>query len=240
MLKRDFFIPHDKLRGTRLEWLITDDTPIESTLFFNLWTSCMGIAVKVLKTDYFKGIVNGDLDPNNYGQLMVQDAYYCFNGQNDYVTGATCADNDDWKVFYNQKADSYAEYNKTYHKDWHIHDIESVTPGDAIKEYAQYEAYVAGSLDSPYLSVVMLPCEYLWNWVANIIDGYTPEDSIYRFWVDWNGGEPSGAIQMAQMLEKYRSEIDEKKAMEIFRKAMEYELKVFTDACQQTNQILTK
>lgn len=65
MLKRDFFIPHDKLRGTRLEWLITDDTPIESTLFFNLWTSCMGIAVKVLKTDYFKGIVNGDLDPNN-------------------------------------------------------------------------------------------------------------------------------------------------------------------------------
>ena len=31
MLKRDFFIPHDKLRGTRLEWLITDDTPIEST-----------------------------------------------------------------------------------------------------------------------------------------------------------------------------------------------------------------
>ena len=35
MLKRDFFIPHDKLRGTRLEWLITDDTPIESTLLFN-------------------------------------------------------------------------------------------------------------------------------------------------------------------------------------------------------------
>ena len=86
----------------------------------------------------------------------------------------------------------------------------------------------------------MLPCEYLWNWVANIIDGYTPEDSIYRFWVDWNGGEPSGAIQMAQMLEKYRSEIDENKAKEVFRKAMEYELQVFTDACQQTNQILTK
>ena len=35
MLKRDFFIPHDKLRGTRLEWLITDDTPIESTFFEN-------------------------------------------------------------------------------------------------------------------------------------------------------------------------------------------------------------
>ena len=83
-------------------------------------------------------LVNGDLDPNNYGQLVVQDAYYCFNGQNDYVTGATCADNDDWKVFYNKKADKYAEYNNTYHDNWHIHDIESVTPGDAIKEYAQY------------------------------------------------------------------------------------------------------
>ena len=55
MLKRDFFIPHDKLRGTRLEWLITDDTPIESTLdiisklksiFWAFIFSCF------LKTDY--------------------------------------------------------------------------------------------------------------------------------------------------------------------------------------------
>lgn len=229
-MKRNFFIPEDKLRGSSLEWLVSDDTQIETTLFYKLWTSCMDLAVKVLKTDYFKGIVNGDLDPNCYGQLMVQDAYYCYKGENDYVTGATCAQNDEWNTFYSKKAESYNSYNSTYHNDWHIRDIESVVPGNAIKDYAQYEEYVAGNLDSPYLSIVMLPCEYLWNWIANIIDGYTPEASVYRFWIDWNGGDADGAIQMAKMLEKYRSQIDENKAMEIFRNAMEYELRVFTDA----------
>lgn len=183
-----------------------------------------------MQTDYFKGIVNGTLDPNAYGSLMVQDGYYCFRGENDYAAVAAHTQDETLREFYNAKVQSYNDYNETYHKTWHLHEASSVIPGDDIKGYADYEAYVAGSLDAPYTCVVMLPCEYLWNWIGNFLDGYTPLDSIYRFWIDWNNGIPNGAYQMANMLELYRDQIDEGKALEIFRIAMQYELKVFTSA----------
>jgi thiaminase/transcriptional activator TenA len=180
-----------------------------------------------LETDYFKGIVDGNLSPVAFGSLMVQDAYYCMKGRDDYSAAAAHAIDDQSKEFCMRKCERYDDYNQYYHATWHIREAESVMPGMEMKGYADYEAYVAGNLETPYLFCVMLPCEYLWTWIANQIDSRTPVGSLYRFWVDSNKGIPNGAYQMGNQLERYRSSIDESKATEIYTAAMNYELGVF-------------
>lgn len=224
--KRDFSIPVAKLTGV-LKHLSDTPEPPADALFWKMWSNCQDIAQKVLDTDYFKGIKNGNLDPNAYGSLMVQDAFYCFKGRDDYSAAATHAFDDTCYDFLMKKVQSYDDYNGYYHDTWHIREAQSVIPGPEIQNYADYEAYVAGNLISPYVFCVMLPCEYLWNWVANTLNNDTPPESLYRFWIINNGGTPNGAYQMANMLERYRKNIDEEQAYEIFRKAMNFELEVF-------------
>lgn len=229
--RRDFSIKTPLSFQKRFSTPLQDQPPTD-TLFWEMWKECEDIAKAVLETDYFKGILNNDLDPNAYGSLMVQDAYYCFEALDSYIAAATHPYDNDCAEFLEKKKESYASYNETYHKIWHVRDSHGVIPGEEILNYTNYEAYVAGNLDTPYLFAVMLPCEYLWTWVANQLKlklKANPE-GLYYFWIEGNAGIPNGAYQMANMLEAYRSEIDEAKAKEIFRTAMEHELKVFTSA----------
>lgn len=236
--KRNFAIPVAKLTGVLKG--VTAEPPPEDALFWQMWNNCLDIANDVLNTDYFKGIKQGNLDPNAYGSLMVQDAYYCFKGRDDYSAAATHALDEACKEFLNKKVESYDNYNEYYHQTWHIREAYGVIPGKEIDGYASYEAYVAGNLISPYLFCVMLPCEYLWNWVANQLAPVTPKESLYYFWIEGNGGTPDGAYQMANMLEQYRSSVDESQANDIFRTAMEYELEVFKSATILNNTLCRK
>lgn len=230
--KRDFSIKVPLSFQKKLGKLQQKDASAK-TLFQEMWDECEDIAKAVLETKYFKDILNNKLNPNAYGSLMVQDAYYCFKAQNCYTIARTHAYDSDCSEFLKGKEQSYKDYNATYHKIWHIREDYGVIPGPEIKEYADYEAYVASQLDSPYLFAVMLPCEFLWNWVANQLEpkaSKASKDGLYYFWIEENAGSPTGARQMESMLELYRAEIDENKAKEIFRTAMEFELKVFTSA----------
>jgi thiaminase/transcriptional activator TenA len=228
--RRDFSIPQsrlvDELKVLRISGA-DEPEPSPSSLFWKMWNANEDIAIEVLNTDYFNGILAGNLSPVAFGSLMVQDAYYCMKGRDDYSAAATHAIDGACKTFCQNKRDSYDDYNQYYHTTWHIREAESVIPGAEIKGYADYEAYVAGNLETPYLFCVMLPCEYLWTWVANQLNGKVPGSSLYRFWVDANEGVPTGAFQMGNLLETYRDSIDESKALEIYAKAMNYELEVF-------------
>lgn len=82
--KRDFSIKVPLSFQMKLGKLQQRDASA-STLFQEMWDECEDIAKAVLETDYFKGILNNNLDPNAYGSLMVQDAYYCFKAQNSYT-----------------------------------------------------------------------------------------------------------------------------------------------------------
>ena len=235
-IRRDFSVAAERL-GRRGQFL-SSDAPPPDALFWEMWQECEPIARQVLETAYFKGILNNDLDPNAYGALMVQDAYYCFKAQDAYAAAATHPLDDACGDFLQGKYTSYEEYNAYYHETWHVREASGVIPGDEIKEYAAYEAFVAGNLDSPYLFSVMLPCEYLWNWIANELDKTAPKHALYYFWIEVNGGIPDGAYQMANMLESYRRQIDEAKAKEIFRIALQHELKVFTAATLLKSELL--
>lgn len=228
-LPRNFAIPAQRLHGV-MQNVVINNRPPSDALFWKLWEECLPIAKQVLDTDFFKGISAGTLDPNAYGSLMVQDAYYCFEGRDAYDVAATHPYDAVCQDFMISKAESYDEYNVYYHQTWHIRNASGVIPGNEIKEYADYEAYVAAHMDSPYMLAVMLPCEYLWPWVANALKLSANPDSLYYFWIESNGGTPEGAYQMANLLETYRGSIDEDQVMDVFTKAMNYELSVFKSA----------
>ena len=148
--KRDFSIKVPLSFQKKLGKLQQKDASAK-TLFQEMWDECEDIAKAVLETKYFKDILNNNLNPNAYGSLMVQDAYYCFKAQNCYTIARTHAYDSDCSEFLKGKEQSYKDYNATYHKIWHIREDYGVIPGPEIKEYADYEAYVASQLDSPYL-----------------------------------------------------------------------------------------
>jgi len=75
-----------------------------------------------------------------------------------------------------------------------------------------------------------MPCEYLWVWLA---DQLAPPAShnIYANWITSNN-DPKGAYAMGNFLQEYISThaLDEQLAIQIYRKAIEYEFRNFHDA----------
>lgn len=230
---RNFYIDPSKLKKRPAQQTMVYEEPLYIKLVKD--PAAIEIMNQVLETDYFKGILSGRLDPNDYGGLAVEDGYYCFKGADDYAASAAGCEDDTLRDFLTQKGVSYNEYNETYHTDWHIRDAYGVLPDDPIKNYADYEAYVSGSLPSIYTLVVMLPCEYLWWWLADqlIQKGITSEN-LYYFWVEWNYNAtgPTGAMQMGEYLEAYRNNIEDDKALDIYLEALNYELSIFQNATE--------
>lgn len=240
--RRNFYIDPSKL-SSKLRAIIQKPQPVATTdvelvqpLFSRLVCNAeaKNIMNQVLETDYFKGIKEGNLSPNDYGCLYVEDAYYCFKGADDYFSAAASSSQyAELSEFLILKGESYKEYNTYYNCPWHIREAYSVLPGQAIQDYADYEAYVAGSLDSIYTLVVMLPCEYLWWWLASQLNDDVSSDNVYRCWVDSNyAAEPSGANQMGVVINNFYDAglIDYDTALDIYLTALKHELQVFTNA----------
>jgi hypothetical protein len=82
----------------------------------------------------------------------------------------------------------------------------------------------------------MLPCYYLWCWLANQIDQYVTKDNPYRFWVDWNlSTDTSYAIgnylhSWSVLYPDEPNKWNELTAMEQYTKSMDFELLDFKDA----------
>lgn len=208
--------------------LSTSPPPLDS-LFWKLWNLCKPIAEKTLETDFLKGIKNGDLDPIKFGAFSISDAYYCFKGTDYYADAERRTDNPTLKEFLVKKVENYIEYNEQFHTTWYIKDANSILPPSICKEYSEYESKVARQEDPIYTLVLMLPCEYLWAWLSESMLPVKAEN-IYGDWINGNN-DPQIAYAMGNFLDLYLKDnpdkINEDKALEIYKKAMEYEYKNF-------------
>ena len=211
--------------------LSTSSPPPES-LFWKMWNACVNIANQALATDFIQGIKLGNLDPVKYGGFNVSDAYYCFNGSQDYLAAESRAEDEVLKAFLLQKYQSYQKFNEEFPKIWHIKDASGVVPIEVCKRYLEFESTVASQEEPIYCIVVMLPCEYLWYWLANQLAPPTA-NNLYAPWITGNDS-PNGAYAMGNFLDAYQQNhpgaIDENKAIEIYTQAMSYEVENFAAA----------
>jgi len=216
------------------------DPPPPGALFWKLWDANLETAQKALHTEYIQGIKHGNLDPVTFGSAMVNDAYYCFRGRETYSIAAQRDNvyNDKTLNGYLQsKAESYTRYNEEFRKTWHLKSAESITPNKVTFEYAGYEREIATTEEPIYTLIVNLPCQYLWAWLAKQLneDPEKLEQNMYDFWIQGNK-KPSGAYKIGNFInnymEKHPGAVDEDKAMEIYTKAMIYELQHFEANCE--------
>ncbi len=209
---------------------LNSDKPAADSLFWKMWEAGKDIANKTLSTKFIEGIKNGTLDPGTYGAFNISDAYYCFHGAEDYKTAVGRASDLTLKAFLEKKQKSYESFNATFPKTWRVKDTSSIVPTDACKQYANYESSIVTNEEPIYCLVVMLPCEYLWAWLGATLSPAKP-DNLYASWISGNN-DPSGAYTMGNFIEIYRQyhSLDEDKAIEIYKTAMEHELLNFQSA----------
>lgn len=209
---------------------LSTNPPPPSSLFWTMWNACLNIAYDALATDFIQGIKNANLDPVTYGGFNVNDAYYCFNGAQDYLAAESNATDPTLKAFLHEKYLSYQKYNETFPTIWHVKDAYGVVPSQACKDYSDFESNIASHEESIYTLIVMLPCEYLWAWLGGQL---SPPSSgnLYAPWITGND-DPDGAYAMGNYIDLYQQThtIDENLALKIYTQAMNYELQNFSTA----------
>jgi len=204
---------------------ISTSPPPENSLFWKMWNKSKCTADDALNTDFIQGIKTGTLPPVAYGGFNVSDAYYCFNGADAYLAAEARATDPDLKKLLLHKYNSYQSYNETFPKIWRVRDARGVIPLPIVKEYSDFEAQVASHEEPIYTLIVMIPCEYLWYWLASQLSPPDPSN-LYEPWITGNS-DPSGAYAMGNFLNtyqnKYPEKVDEGKAIELYSQAMTYE-----------------
>ena len=215
------------------QYNLSFDPPPPDSLFWTMWNACTTIAQEALQTPFIQGIKAGTLDPVQYGGFNVNDAWYCFNGAADYRTAAERAnDHPALKGFLTLKHEKYEKYNKTFPQIWRVRDGASIVPFDVCRKYSDFESSVASREDPIYSVVVMLPCEYLWAWLAEQL--LPPgAGNLYAPWITGNN-DTRGPYAMGNLLNEYEAAhpgaIDHAKAIHIYSKAMSFEAENFAAA----------
>lgn len=217
-----------------------NNPPSQDSFFFKAFNDSIDIANNVVKTKYLTAMKQGTLNPQDFGCLTVQDAYYCYRAA-ETLTSLLCKiDKDKDPELYdlaNSKCVGYIEYNTTFFKDWHLSTSSCITPTENFRSYAEHEHNVMCAYAPIYTLVAMLPCYYLWPWFGKQIkqsSDYKP--GVYESWFDgcWDGDTYfDSAYDVGNFIEEWKNkgkEFDEKTAMEIYKTSMNHELAVFNDA----------
>ncbi len=213
---------------------ISTDPPPQDSLFWTLWNNNLSIAKKALQTGFIQGIKEGNLDVNDYGSYVVMDAYYCFEAADDYLTAAGRASGfPPLQAFLEHKHQSYQNYNEQFSQQWKIGGTSCLLPDQAVLNYSKLEKRCCTEENPIYALIVMLPCEYLWAWLAEQISEFATDSNLYSFWITGNS-DPSGAFAMGNVIDAFQKAhpgvIDPLTAQEFYGGAMTGELNDFAAA----------
>jgi thiaminase/transcriptional activator TenA len=218
---------------------LSRNPPAPGSLFFRMWNANRQIAEQSLATGFLQGIKEGNLKPTTYGAFTVSDIYYCSHGAADYGSAASRATDPILRDYLVQKQFTYDHYNHALCATWSLSGPQSVVPTSTALKYSTFERSVAngtanqGRVHDPiYALIVMIPCEYLWAWLAAELAPPSP-GNLYADWITANS-DPAGAFAMGNFLETYISQrpIDERLASEMYGTAMQYEYRNFTAATE--------
>lgn len=215
--------------------------PPPGSLFSKMFDACRDVAEATLATGFLQGIRRGDLDPTIYGGFSISDIFYCYRGAADYGIASKRTTDPILQDYLRKKQESYDHYNSALCRSWKLSGPQSIVPTPTAIKYSDFEISVAsgkaeeGAVCDPIFAlIVMLPCEYLWAWLAAQMAPPDPAN-IYASWITANNN-PGGAYAMGNFLQNYasRHSVDEKLAIKIYRTAIEYEYRNFHSATPST------
>lgn len=216
--------------------------PLPSSFFCRAFHTNRHTANAAANTRYLQSMHDGTLSPLDYGCFTIQDAYYCYSAQDTLRLLLHRIDHEAEPELFGlveSNVSAYDDYNRTFLEDWHIQDAACVLPTETTRRYAAHERQVARHKEPLYSLVAYLPCFHLWPWYARRLmmsPRYRP--GVYRSWFEGiYQGEREGfgsAWLLGNFIEEWRQggrPFDENLAHDIYRKSMEFELAIFSEAC---------
>lgn len=121
--------------------------------------------------------------------------------------------------------DAYKNYtDKVFIEQWHILKEDSVSVRVHLRQYTDFERYVAEKRHPILTLVTLLPCYYLWSWLAwKMYDKV--ENNIYGSWITENLDMESSKV-ISDTIDTYirnYNDFDTELAFDCFRNSMVYE-----------------
>lgn len=216
--------------------MLLEAMPPDDSFFFRVFQANIQEAEGVLESNYLQAMQRGDLCPSNFGILTVLDAYYCYRAQATLDSLLCVIDHEKDKDLYLLSRDldeGYIEYNKTFFDQWHIRTSDSVNPTAAFEEYAEHEHNVMCSYAPIYTLVALLPCYYLWYWFSDkMLKNGMEDTNLYKPWVN-DCHSADSAYTVGNFIDQWQKQgkpFDESLASQIYKKSMQCERAVFTQA----------
>ena len=206
---------------------------------------------------YFKKIIKGDLDPGDYGALLVLDAFYCYNA---VISLNSCLKRMSVEREYSSMVGSvetlynkYRTFASSFLKEWHLGSaiaetkegdkalqsslLETfVVPTENVKMYAEYERKGNEEEEPIYGLVYMFTCYAFWPRIFSRIQGRIKPDNIYKKWVDSNAGGHTAQVVdsliQTEWVDKGRK-ISEDHIFDVFKQCLGHEYVMFKQASTQ-------
>ena len=175
------------------------DKPPARSLFWTLWVEALPLAREALNSAYIQGIAKGDLDPRHWGSYAIQDAAYCMNVLKDLNILAQRG-TAELQAFSTARRHSYERYLASLLGQWHLKDTASLSVSRAAEDYIALEQWVCASLPPAYGLIAMLPCEFLWHWLAEQMRADSPPGNLYQFWIEGNAS-PDGGYRLGNVID---------------------------------------
>ena len=208
--------------------------PKKDSFLYKAFLKNLRFAENSLESGYMQGIKNASLNPDHYGAFMIQDAFYCIEGVKTLEIAIARADcHPQLKKVLELVYKFYNDYVETVIlPNWTIKGTESIKVRNGFKAYCALERQIANEKEPIYMLVTLLPCYYLWAWLANELKAYE-NNNVYGRWIRENQ-EMMPSILLYDTIETFRREnpmeFNETEALELFGRAMECEWCNFKEA----------
>lgn len=218
--------------------------PAPDSLFWKLWKSSFWVASQALSSRFVEGVRTGTLSKKDYTVWSQSDSYYCAQsasfyklasdrayGLNDYALGRFLQKKHEWykaynEVFYEGVDDSNRNESQV------IPSPVMPVPSRVILEYVSFQHWVVLKFHPVYTLIVMLPCEWLWAWLTQML--ITEVDSSNEFlpWIRYNT-DATPAFASANFIDSFMMShgdiIFPSVADELYRTATAFEIDNFND-----------
>ncbi|KAL5004003.1 hypothetical protein ScPMuIL_017459 [Solemya velum] len=190
-----------------------------------LWEQTIQYHQQALDTPFIQGMKNGTLDPALFGVYNLQDAVYCYNAT-ECLKIVKENSHGSMKEFADSKIEAYKDYTESMFEMWHVLNPSGVKMNRAAQMYSAHELDVAKNMDPIYSFISMIPCLRLWPWLGQRLRNTPHNFGVYENWIDTNlSGD--GYQHMEEFVNDQFSNINEGKALDVYRTSMMYEYEFF-------------
>lgn len=204
-----------------------------------IWNGAVDLLPKAWNTTFIAGVSNGDMDPNFYGNYILQDAVYCRIVAQLWTQLANNASVDEKvREYASNSISGFQECSTTLFDEWNVKDDEEDGYGVIVRApVMQYVTFIEDTMLEypPNVLFATYACLKLWNNLTGDLWSMVENSTTnpYKVWVSDNHGSGSSARRQAAQMNEWDQQYqwyNWSEALSLFRTAVMNEINFFENA----------